>query len=420
MSILYFAHSYRDRDARVVDYFGRLMRSEGLVPSIDPPSDSVNAAKLQRHLNSSDGMVAVLSKREDGTSPHILFELSLAIRSGFPLLVFAEDTLPNDIISRLVPQSRFSFRSYLRQTASHRQALRFLKAYIASTPSGGYRPVGMRRTCLVLGSGGASTPLLEATAHWIASEGDYEIASLVDPGSGWPWQPFDAIRSAALVVSYASSHSAGAYLAGVASGAGVPTIELTADADYRYNPRVPAEYQSRYVEDVDSLTEVLGTEFDLFEQDFLELSDQEEVDRYASFLVDLRGEYDAETREAAIREVIIGDKYEVHGQAGAVGREASAENITFEQLWQQNASHIDLARLADELETLRRELKGQASTRKDDAAVAEIGAAAEAAERGDGPEALSRLQRAGQWALAAAMGIGTSVAAQALKAALGK
>src|SRR3954447_5343831 len=102
MTVMYFAHSYRDRDARIVDYFGRLMRSEGLVPSLDPPSDSVNAAKLQRHLNSSDGMVAVLSRREDGTSPHILFELSLAIRAGFPLLVFIEDTLPSDIISRLV------------------------------------------------------------------------------------------------------------------------------------------------------------------------------------------------------------------------------------------------------------------------------------------------------------------------------
>jgi hypothetical protein len=167
------------------------------------------------------------------------------------------------------------------------------------------------------------------------------------------------------------------------------------------------------------LPEVLRAEFDLFEQDFLELSDQDEVDRYASFLIDLRGEYDSGTREAVIREVVMGDKYEVRGQVGAVGRNAFAQHVTFQQVWQEHSPQLDLPQLANELETLRQELKRQATTREHDAAVAEVGAAAQAAERGDGPEALSRLQRAGQWALGAATAIGTSVAAQALRAALG-
>lgn len=118
-------------------------------------------------------------------------------------------------------------------------------------------------------------------------------------------------------------------------------------------------------------------------------------------------------------EVVMGDKYEIPGQAGAVGRGAHAHDMTFQQAWRQQAEKIDLPELARELEALRQELRGRASTREHDAAVAEIGAAAEAAERGNGPEALNRLQRAGQWALGAATATGAGVAAAAIRTALG-
>lgn len=414
MQVMYFAHSYRDRDARVVDYFGRLMRSEGLVPSLDPPSDSVNGAKLQRHLNASDGMIAVLSRRDDGTSPHILFELGLAVRARFPVLVFIEDTLPNDLVSPHVPQQRFSYRSFLRQAPAHRQALRFLKAYLATTPPGGYVPLGRRRSCLIVQPG----PLAAATARWIEQEAEYEVDVLDHRVGAPPWRPFDEIRSASVLVTYTSREHPRDYLTGFAVGAGVPTIELTLDPDYRHDRAVPDEYQPRLVRGADDLPDVLATEFELFEQDFLELTDQESVDRYTSFLVDLRGDYDAATREAAM-ELVMGDKYEISGQAGAVGRNARAKDMTFQQLWQGQREQLDLPRLAGELEILRLELKRQATTREHDAAVAEVGAAAEAAEHGDGPEALSRLRRAGQWALGAATAIGTGVAAAAIKVAIG-
>jgi hypothetical protein len=45
MNLVYFSHSYREQDAPRVNYFGRLIRSEGLIPSLDPPSESLNAAK---------------------------------------------------------------------------------------------------------------------------------------------------------------------------------------------------------------------------------------------------------------------------------------------------------------------------------------------------------------------------------------
>jgi hypothetical protein len=74
-SLVYLAHSYRPRDAVVNDYFARLIESEGLVPSLDPPSTDVNSAKLERHLGQSDAMIAILTERETGVSPHILYEI---------------------------------------------------------------------------------------------------------------------------------------------------------------------------------------------------------------------------------------------------------------------------------------------------------------------------------------------------------
>ena len=419
MSVIYFAHSYRERDARIVDYFGRLIRSEGLVPSLDPPSDSVNSAKLQRHLNSSDGMVAVLSKRDGGTSPHILYEISLAIRARFPLLVFVEDTLPSDVVSGHASQQRFSHKSFLREISSHRQALRFLKAYIPSTPPGGYRAASLRRSCVVLYPPTISSELAESTASWISNSADYDVSMLRTSRYRHPWEPFDLIRAASIVVTYASSSSASSYFAGFAAGSAVPLIELTADRTYVSDNGLPLEYQPRLILGLDSLTDTLTAEFELFEQDFLELQDQDAVDRYAALLVDLEGEYDSSTRDAAIREVVMGDKYEVSGQAGAVGRNAQASNFTLQQAWREQAHQLDLPQLARELETLRQELKRQATTREQDSAVAAVGAAAEAAEQGDGPEALGRLQRAGKWALDAATAIGTAVAAAAIKVAVG-
>ena len=40
MNIVYFSHSYRKEDADIVKYFGRLMRSENLIPSLAPPSET--------------------------------------------------------------------------------------------------------------------------------------------------------------------------------------------------------------------------------------------------------------------------------------------------------------------------------------------------------------------------------------------
>lgn len=114
----------------------------------------------------------------------------------------------------------------------------------------------------------------------------------------------------------------------------------------------------------------------------------------------------------------MGDHYEI-GQAGAVGPNARAENNTFQQIWSQSSSEIDLPRLADELGQLRLAIRAEGTTIEHDKALASVAAAEEAAQKRDGAGALRHLQVAGKWTLDVATKIGTSVAAKAITNAMG-
>jgi hypothetical protein len=116
--------------------------------------------------------------------------------------------------------------------------------------------------------------------------------------------------------------------------------------------------------------------------------------------------------------IVMGDKYSA-GQAGAMGPHSKASHITFQQIWQQTQSSIDLETLSGELATLRRAMRHEAEEPSHDKAVAEVGAAEEAAQNGDGPLVLQHLKNAGKWALDVATKIGVSVASEALKKSLG-
>ncbi len=120
----------------------------------------------------------------------------------------------------------------------------------------------------------------------------------------------------------------------------------------------------------------------------------------------MSSEYHVQNRD--VGNVVIGShsRVNVNGISVQPGRES-------------DASEIDLSQLARELEMLRQELRRHATTRKHDATVAEIGAAADEAERGDGPAVLHRLRAAGQWALDTATSIGTTVAAAAIRKSMG-
>jgi hypothetical protein len=94
--------------------------------------------------------------------------------------------------------------------------------------------------------------------------------------------------------------------------------------------------------------------------------------------------------------------------------------MTFQQIWNQSASEIDLSLLARELSTLRQSLKKEADTADQDIAVGEVAAAESAAAKGDGPSVLQHLKNAGKWVLDGAIRLGLDVARNALARALGQ
>ncbi|MGN2640503.1 hypothetical protein ACTD5D_30915 [Nocardia takedensis] len=413
MSIVYFAHSYRERDAAVVDFFARLIRSEGLSLSLDPPSDSVNSAKLQRHLNASDGMIAVLSRRDDGVSPHILYEINLAVKTGTPLLVFVEDTIPNSVLSQRLAQQRFSARWYLREVRDHRHALQAFKSFMHDFNPPKFRPSATKRACVLVGLENLPQSVADGLREWIECDADYDCLNIPDHD---PYASYELLRNANVAVALQGSHLT--YADGLLAGIAIPTITLSERPGCQNWP--PLDYQPRLFTPDQTLQSVLRDEFEVFEQDFLDLPDQQAVDRYASALVDLHGVYDEHTR-SYVQEVVMGDKYTSSGQA-IQGPNAHVHDVSFQQSWnafQQQSEASDLPELAAELEQLRQHLRGRASTREEDAAVADVGAAATAAEAGDGPGAMSHLAKLGTWALGAATAIGTALAAAAIKSATG-
>jgi hypothetical protein len=115
-----------------------------------------------------------------------------------------------------------------------------------------------------------------------------------------------------------------------------------------------------------------------------------------------------------IGEITMRDSYKV-GQAGAVGPNAHGHDITFNQVWTELQATIDLTRLAEELSSLRQEMRKVALEPEQDIAISEIARAEQSAKAGDGSKTVACLKSAGKWALDVATKIGTSLAAEAIK-----
>lgn len=425
MRLVYFSHSYRKEDASVVRYFGELIRTEGLVPVLDPPSESVNAARLQRHLRDSDGMVVVLTRRDGGVSPHILFEATLALRARKPLLVFVEDTLSVERIPSRILRSRFSRRWFFRQVRDHRQAVRLFKSYLGEEPPPRYQPSSARQTCLAVGLSALRREVQDGIVSAVEEFG-YSLVSerMSDRMQDESVRLSEHLACADLVVEVIDSPDVtDQYLMGAVRATFIPAISLTCEEQYAFDPFVPVEYQPRIVSarDAGSTRTVLKSQFDLYEQAFVELETPEEVSRYVDLLLKTAsppGEYARSTRNLFIQELTMGDQYKV-GQAGAVGPNSNAHDMTFQQVWNEAAPGVDLGALAEELARLRPALKSAANTAEEDVAVGEVALAEVAAKQKDGPKALVHLRNAGRWALEVAEKVGVGVATAAIKTALG-
>lgn len=116
--------------------------------------------------------------------------------------------------------------------------------------------------------------------------------------------------------------------------------------------------------------------------------------------------------------VVMGDSYRT-GQAGAVGPNSIAHDMTFIGMWNRLEPLISLSNLSMELQQLRTAMRKMAEgDLEQDLAVAAVAQAEKSAKEADGASVIRYLHAAGQWALEIAKSIGVEVAVAAIKASL--
>ncbi|MCE8426246.1 MAG: hypothetical protein J5U17_10770 [Candidatus Methanoperedens sp.] len=370
-------------------------------------------------------MVAVLNWRKSGISEYILFEISTCLKARKPLLVFIEDILPNDIIPPRILQSRFSRQSFLRQIREHKHSIQIMNTYLGTDTPPKYQPAMGRRSCLITGISDFPKNVRDVIIETIDARGyspiefDESTCSILQDQ-----HVYEVISTLDLAICVIESKSPMCrYLIGAVQMAFIPTILFTIDSSYHYNPHIPKEYQPRIISSIDSNTikNTINAEVNLFEEDILNLDDEKKIKKYSELLLQLssaEGRYKAGTNYIFTNEVTMRDKYDVKG-AGAVGPGAHAHHITFNQIWNENESEIDLPALAAELSKLRLKLKDEATEAEHYSSMGAIASAESCAKKGDGPGSLEYLSKAGKWALNVATTIGVPVATEALKKVIG-
>lgn len=420
MQLAYYAHSYREEDAGITEFVLELIKGRDITVSLDPPTDNLNSAKLERHLRESDGLVAVLTARDHASwSPYIAYEIALGIRSRKPVLVFVEDLLPRDAVPDWIVSRRFSRKAYARQLRELRHGLDVFEQYLSDDPPARYQAATTPRSCVLIGFdhlNGDPAPLnnLFETRGYALIDGD-EVASSYPLGS----EVFQALGDADVAIALIGSRDPKtAYLVGAAQAALVPLILL----DTRGHPApasLPEEFLPRRIDpaDPEGIVTCLETELDIFEQDFLELGSPDVASQYVKQLLDADKQRARRGSFGSIGDwkVFMGDQVNIsHSQVGAVGDNATVAGNTFQQMWSEQQSKIDLNVLAEELARLRAALSSPEQSAEEAAALGEVAAAELHAKEGDGPGTLERLRAAGAWVLKRAEEIGTKLVVEVL------
>lgn len=317
MSIIYFSHSYRKVDAKIFGYFAELIKYKQLTIRLDPPSERVNSARLERQLKYCDGMIALLTWREEGVSQHILYEISLCLRSRKPVLVFIEDNLPNDLIPNWILQCRFSRRSFFRQLREHQHYINILDTYLGKNPPPKYQPFHRKKTCILTGTAELGGNIIDDLISAVSSYG-YSVIELgedfnVPIRDHWA---YENICSADLSICFTDcktfTHS---YLLGAIHLAFIPTIVLATNTDYKYNSSIPRDYKPITIkrDSVEEIIDKVKTEIELCEEDFIALEDAKEIKVYIHELLRFSsssGNYDEKTRQIIVEKVNIAEYIE--------------------------------------------------------------------------------------------------------------
>jgi len=379
MHLIYYSHSYRPEDAEINKFFQDLSVSEGLTLSLDPFSDRLNSAKPERHLRNTDGMIVVLPARDPEPSVYILYEIALCVRAHRPILVFVEDSLPDDVVPGGLVQRRFSRRHLLREVRSHRHAMGLLKSYIGSEPPPIYQPSTRQRSCLLNGISAISDESRGGIEDQLTRLG-YKTVSVKSGGSSLSFdhQFEEIVTRSVLCISFTGNLSPlECYLLGAARACLTPTILLSQDENYRFASKVPMEYQPRRVTK-ENLGEVLEKEISIFEEDYLELKDQEKVLRYRAAVMQEGKEDGRYTREArgVVFNIVGGevggidmskDKIQVSNVVGPVNIKSQLSRVT--QIVKSAPSVPDdkKEQLMALMEELQEALRAVDDTRREDA-----------------------------------------------------
>lgn len=116
----------------------------------------------------------------------------------------------------------------------------------------------------------------------------------------------------------------------------------------------------------------------------------------------------------------MGDNYNISGQAGAVGQNAHANDMTFNQIVNHFEKSIDLPTLEKQLAELRQAMsEKQGSSPQTAIALGKVAEAEIAAQEKNPSKVMESLKAAGQWTLDFAKEIGKDVVVEAVKQSMG-
>ena len=163
------------------------------------------------------------------------------------------------------------------------------------------------------------------------------------------------------------------YMLGAIQASFIPSITFTTNPSYNYHPTIPTEFQPRLINllNRDSLQNMLEAELELYEEDFIELDKQEEVETYASLLVDmasLKGHYESSTRQIFSKEIVMGNKINFGNVTGSiVNVDSMLEQVTQMIGSSSNMDEMEKKQLTELIEQLKIELQKAPSTKKEEA-----------------------------------------------------
>lgn len=116
----------------------------------------------------------------------------------------------------------------------------------------------------------------------------------------------------------------------------------------------------------------------------------------------------------------MGDKYEISGQAGAVGPNANAHDMTFNQLVNHLEKSVDWTELAKQLSELRQEIaKREDQSPQTAIALGKVAEAEVAATEKNSPKVIESLKAAGKWTLDFAKEVGKDLVVDIIKQSMG-